>query len=336
MSKTLQTLILVVALFGLMALTACTREITTVQQVDPGASNCFNCHTDDPATDQYGLVNKQMEWSYSGHGIGAYVGYAGGRNGCSGCHSGAGFVARLDGETAVPYATTIGCWNCHAPHSNGDFALRVTTAQPLASGQSMDMGISNICTACHVGRTDATVACAPDTNGVAHITSTHWGAHHGPQGDLFYGYNGYEYDGVTYNRAVPASHNTDEARCFGCHGAANATADLGGHSFVMVNGAGAHNVAACNNCHSGLTDFDVNGVQTETEELLAELHAILEPLGLLDSAGHPLVSSGTPDEVGAAWNYIMVEEDRSLGVHNPEYVHDLLQASIDALSVPVK
>lgn len=334
MSKTLQTLILVAALVGLVALTACTREITTVQQVDPGASNCFNCHSDDPATDDYGLVHKVAEWENSGHGIGNYVAYAGGRSSCWGCHSGEGFVNRLTGAPETPYATTIGCWHCHAPHSTGDFALRVTEAQPLVSGQSMDLGASNVCTACHVGRTDAMVACAPDTNGVARITSTHWGAHHGPQGDLFYGYNGYEYEGVEYSRAVPTAHNTDAARCVGCHAAANSTPDLGGHSFAMTNASGGYNVAGCNNCHTELADFNVGDVQTETEELLAELHALLEPLGLVDADGHPLVSTGTPAEVGAAWNYIMVEEDRSLGVHNPAYIHDLLQASIDALTPP--
>ena len=117
MSTSRNFTLIIMALVAVLALVGCTREITTVEQIDPGASNCFNCHTDDPETDQYGLTDKQLEWSFSNHGIGAYVGYAGGRNGCSGCHSGAGFVARLDGATDVPYATTIGCWACHAPHS---------------------------------------------------------------------------------------------------------------------------------------------------------------------------------------------------------------------------
>ena len=334
MSKTLKTLLIVAGILGLVALTACTREITTVQQVDPGASNCFNCHTDDPATDQYGLTNRVAEWENSGHGIGNYVGYAGGRDGCSGCHSGNGFVARLQGDTTVPYASTIGCWNCHAPHSNGDFQLRVTDPQPLANGVTRDLGVSNICTACHVGRVTVEATVAADTAGVAHITSTHWGAHHGPQGDIMYGSNGYEMAGYTYRHEAPGQHY--QAGCFGCHGAKNATPDLGGHSFVMDNGT-ALNVIGCNNCHAELTDFDVNGVQTDTEELLAELHTILEGLGLLDANGGPVVSAGTPDQVGAAWNYLLVEEDRSLGVHNPHYVHDLLSASIDALGpIPVK
>ena len=33
----------------------------------------------------------------------------------------------------------------------------------------------------------------------------------------------------------------------------------------------------------------------------------------------------------AAWNFILVEEDKSEGVHNPAYVEALLQNTIDAL-----
>jgi hypothetical protein len=38
-----------------------------------------------------------------------YAGYAGGRSGCSQCHSGAGFVANIKGESEVPPATAITC-----------------------------------------------------------------------------------------------------------------------------------------------------------------------------------------------------------------------------------
>ncbi|PIV81781.1 hypothetical protein COW53_02520 [bacterium CG17_big_fil_post_rev_8_21_14_2_50_64_8] len=328
MSKTLKTLMIVFGLLVLIGLGACSSDVTTV--LDPGASLCFNCHSDQ---DTY-LIDKQMEWAYSSHGIGNYVAYAGGRSGCSGCHSGAGFEARLAGETEVPYATPIRCFSCHAPHSNANFNLRVTEPQPLASGYTMDLGVSNLCTACHVGRTSVDDAVPHDAT-EASVTSTHWGAHHGPQGDLFMGQNGYEYDGVTYRRAVPPAHNTDESRCFGCHGNDNPAIDLGGHSFIQDNGADEDNlnVASCNRCHSDLEDFDVNDVQTEVEDMMAELQGLLIGMGLLDSEGGLIKDvTGTPDEIGAVWNYILVEEDRSAGVHNPDYIRDLLQGSLDYLN----
>ena len=59
MSKICKTLIMVAGLLSLAALGACTREITTVQMVDPGASNCFNCHSDQDTQ----LIDMQMEGS---------------------------------------------------------------------------------------------------------------------------------------------------------------------------------------------------------------------------------------------------------------------------------
>jgi hypothetical protein len=334
MTATRNTLMILAALVLLLACAACTRDITTIEQVDSGPANCFSCHSDDD-TD---LTDKQYQWSFSSHGMGNYVGYAGGRSGCSGCHSGAGFEARLAGETEVPTGTPIRCFSCHAPHSNASFKLRVTDPQPLANGSTRDLGTSNICTACHVARRtveETVVQDYPDSTGLDQvtITSSHWGGHHGPQGELFYGGNGYEFDGYTYHRDVPPAHmNAELGRCYGCHGNASPNADLGGHSFNQRNAAGGYNVAGCNNCHSGLKNFDFNGVQTETVEMLEVLHGLLEPLGLIDADGHPVEDGvGTADQVGAAWNFLTVEEDRSKGVHNPDYVHDLLQSSIEAL-----
>ncbi len=52
---------------------------------------------------------------------------------------------------------------------------------------------------------------------------------------------------------------------------------------------------------------------------------------MVDADGHPVSSSTerTNDEAGALWNFLMVEEDRSHGIHNPQYARDLLQSSID-------
>jgi hypothetical protein len=48
-------------------------------------------------------------------------------------------------------------------------------------------------------------------------------------------------------------------------------------------------------------------------------------------AGNPVVGTYPEEQAGALWNYIRVEEDRSLGVHNSAYIKALLQAGIDAL-----
>jgi hypothetical protein len=42
----------------------------------------------------------------------------------------------------------------------------------------------------------------------------------------------------------------------------------------------------------------------------------------------------TSDEAGAIWNWLLIEEDRSWGVHSPSYMQGLLQSSIDFLNLP--
>jgi hypothetical protein len=38
------------------------------------------------------------------------------------------------------------------------------------------------------------------------------------------------------------------------------------------------------------------------------------------------------EEAEAAWNYILLMEDSSMGIHNPGYARALVQNSIEALS----
>jgi hypothetical protein len=102
-------------------------------------------------------------------------------------------------------------------------------------------------------------------------------------------------------------------------------------------------------CHSDAEDFDINGLQTEVAALIEELRELLVAKGLLAAETeyeigedgvieevvvgyHPVVGEYPAAESSALWNYIMIEiEDGSLGVHNPSYTVDLLNASIAAL-----
>jgi hypothetical protein len=91
-------------------------------------------------------------------------------------------------------------------------------------------------------------------------------------------------------------------------------------------------VSACQSCHSDAEDFDIEGVQTETKALIAELGELLEAKGLLDEEGEPVVGTYPAAQASALWNYIFIAiEDGSFGVHNPGYTKSLLEASIAAL-----
>ena len=84
-------------------------------------------------------------------------------------------------------------------------------------------------------------------------------------------------------------------------------------------------VDRCAACHSDLEDFDNNDVQTEVEELSAEVHELLEAEGMLLD-GHPVEGFYDEAKAAALWNYIfVVEEDASGGVHNSAYAMALLE-----------
>jgi len=316
----------VIAAVGL-ALAACSRDITRVEQVAAGPQACFECHTD---TSTF-LVAAVQQWEHSKHASGETT-YETGTS-CAGCHTSEGFLARVAGTavTSPENPTAIGCFTCHAPHTNGDFRLRWTAVATLESGVSFDLKAGNTCVACHHARRDVTtyIKPAPATT----TLSTRFGPHHGPQGDLLIGSNGYEYDGYTYEQTNHRSATTDG--CLDCHMRVATGIVTGGHSFNMEWDEGAEpilNTGACAKCHGALDDFDYGSTQTDVDGLVADLQARLVTAGLLSASGTPLEVATSADSAGAVWNLVLVKEDRSHGIHNPQYVRGLLQSSIEYIS----
>jgi hypothetical protein len=91
------------------------------------------------------------------------------------------------------------------------------------------------------------------------------------------------------------------------------------------------NVATCQGCHADATSLDVNGVQTEIEEKLAQVEEALKAKGLMDAEGTIVVGDYPEAEAAALWNFLFVEEDKSLGVHNPPFANAMLDAALEAL-----
>ena len=93
----------------------------------------------------------------------------------------------------------------------------------------------------------------------------------------------------------------------------------------------APSIEVCLGCHEGVENFDINGVQTQVQALHDELKSLLIAQGLLTEEGQPVVTEAVPEQFAAAlWNWVYIKEDNSLGVHNPTYTIDLLEASIAA------
>ena len=238
-----------------------------------GDLGCVDCHNDTTL-----ITGKMTAWEASLHGSGTATAYAGGRAGCSGCHSGGAFSEAIAAgtspglyEAADTDPTHQDCRTCHAIHTTytaADWALE--TSEPAAliafEGTNFDGGAGNLCAECHQPRSTLGEA----TDGMIEVTSTHWGPHHGPQAAMLLGLAG---GGETTGAAMAHATEVPDT-CVTCH-----LGETSGHTF-------APSVTACQTCHSGVEDFDINGVQTEVSEGLDALEAALVAKGwLVDAEG---------------------------------------------------
>jgi len=302
------------------AVTSCDRTITRIVSNDKPLS-CAQCH------DSSNLITgKQTEWAESVHGTGtAYL--RGTSASCAGCHSGNGFAERaaagLDPDEVTagdPDPTRQDCRACHMIHETytmDDFELK--TEAPVAlyavEGAVFDGGEGNLCVNCHQPRRSFPTP----VNGMVTGISSHWGPHHGPQSSMILGVAG---AGVT---GKPSGHYKGVPNtCVTCHMGAGLD-----HHFEP-------SLSTCQKCHTDATSFDVNGVQTEIEEMTNELGALLLQAHLINENGpdgHPIVTSAPEDQAIALYNWIYVaHEDKSMGVHNSDYAKALLQEGLDRMA----
>jgi predicted CXXCH cytochrome family protein len=269
---------------------------------------------------------------------------------CARCHSGSGFIDFIEGGkaelTTAPPLAKIACATCHDPHdATNEHQLRTLSAT-FANGVTISgIGPGALCMNCHHARVEAVSYTNDYLNNLSH-----YGPHHGPQGDMIAGMNGYQ-----FGWKFPSSPHMQAAEgCIACHmAAAGANADgsiqlFGSHSLNMVDPvSGKDNVAACEPCHgtsvgtsfdqklfyvNGNADLDgdgvANGLQIEIQGLLNRVARLLPPLG---DTTVVVDSSYTLLQAEAAYNWDFVSEDRSLGVHNPEYAYSLLAVSLQKL-----
>ncbi len=326
MKRTIVLLGTVLLLAVLVIGGGCERKVVIEQGDDLIASNnCFTCHGDEGI-----LSAAKGEWQNSIHASGNNVDYTNrGGTDCTACHDHQGFLDFTStGEVDSPYdmVSSIHCFTCHAPHTRGDLTLREIGPYTLINGDVFDHGAANLCVNCHHSRLSASSITADQS------VNRYWGPHHGPQGDLLNASNGYEFAGYEYGNTGHAN-NFDNSGCIGCHMGNPRTHvgyKIGGHSFNMIDEeSGATLVGVCETCHPEAEDYDIDGVQTEVAGLLEDLEALLFAAGIVDISGNTLTGTIADINVaGALFNYKMVEEDRSHGIHNPEYIIDLLESSI--------
>jgi Cytochrome c554 and c-prime len=299
---------------------------------------CNQCH-DAAVYHAYGT-----EWLNSLHAVTTTHPSGPGEEDCVRCHTGLGFIQYVDGVTnnIDPTYFPINCQACHEPHGETDPAgnphqIRAMTPVTFEDGTTVtNAGEGLLCMNCHHARVDAKT--------YATSYHSHFGPHHGPQGDMLEGVNGFSYD-----KAIPSSahRNAVTNTCATCHMQKLDRTDpdlvhVGGHTFEIAHN-GRDLVGACQQCHGpSVTDFDfplqdydgdgvIDGVQTEVQHLLDKLALLLPPVGQPKTTVSP-DATWTSKQLEAAYNYLFVQEDGSMGIHNTAYAVGLLKASIADLT----
>lgn len=295
-----------------------------------GTATCGACHDMSETVE-----TKILQWGNSIHATGGN--YARNTTDCAVCHTSQGFRERIvtGAETTADVITNpsnINCYTCHDIHDTytvADWKLRVTDPVTMwATGNTIDLGKANLCASCHQAR-PSDMPNVDDGNGSYVITSSHYGPHHGPQSSMMTADAAYMV-GTGYPTHNPHMDVTD--KCVTCHMADGYGAETGGHTWTMARSNGAVNTTGCLDCHSA--DEAVAHITTLDETIqgyLDELGALLVEKGVLSASGSIVPGTYTNDVAGAAFNYVYVMEDKSMGLHNPPFAKQLLQNSIAAI-----
>lgn len=305
-----------------------------------GSVTCLVCHEGDV------MEQKQAEFSMSVHRAGLVaVDYAGGRASCAQCHSHEGFVQYAEfGEVLgdITNPTAWKCNTCHGLHESfggSDYALRLNSpVHPIFdTTATMDLkGNSNLCANCHQSRSAEPAMDSDPGATTYYISSSHYGPHHGAQANVVAGMGFAEIEGsVAYPEAGSNYHlmyNGEANSCTGCH--MGTYGQGGGHTWIP-------NLDACIECHgTDMENYNYGGRQSTVEHQLEQIRDKLVEFGVVeyseaDAAYEPVVGTYPIDLARAFFNWVGLEEDRSMGAHNPKYINALLTNTLEALEAYV-
>ncbi len=251
------------------------------------------------------------------------------RSSCAGCHTSEGFAKAHDEDLAAmplpEVASLIGCVTCHDPHDAANEAqLRTTDDYSVLYDSNYPAtftgyGTAQVCVQCHHARRDVDNVDSQIADGY-----DHFGPHGSPQMDMFLGTGSYEIEGYDYESGRFGGdghmHQSISGGCVSCHMVPTGEHEDPGHSFEP-------NVSACTGCHGGAADFDINGFQTEIQNKMDQLAALIG----VDQEYWGDPDSTTAEQRAAAYAHVFVGNDGSHGVHNPDYAEALLDNAIASL-----
>lgn len=318
--------------------------------------NCTQCHTNDAT-----LFAVQNQYQNSVHATGdnferGSATYSLARF-CAPCHTHQGFMEVLSTgaqsvEAGSDNPAPVNCRTCHQIHVSGtaaDYALTTTDPVDLwnESHGTFDFGAkANLCAQCHQARVQEMPAMGAET---VTVSSSRYGYHHGPQAQVNAGVGAVEFAGSATIDGGPTSHGNPDANadgCATCHMASAFGAQAGGHTWKMsygLHGNMEDHAVGCQICHSSAEDFSYAGdVPSEILGLLQTLEGHLVRIGVKQAMSTDYTIHGLSvyantgdypgDVVGAFLNWQLFAEDRSLGLHNPDYARSVLTNTIAVVS----
>ncbi len=272
-------------------------------------------------------------WSESTHSV--PVVFAAGEAPCAGCHDGRAFAQDVSDPKQIKGRTPFGPWvvatDCLACHTGKGAALQKSGMVTIPTSKTpVTGGKGAVCMGCHnqFGK--------PDIN-----DATHAYPHYGPMADVLMGTGG-----MTQSLSLMSAerHSTIPDTCVACHFSSGAE----GHMFKPT-------TVKCKGCHQDFTsikafgavgDYDGNGkiepFVTEVDGLMSAVAGAVNKTANTDAfvalqGEIVFTSKGTTVTVvptsayQGAYNWELVDHDKSNGIHNPFYVVTLLQESYRAM-----
>ncbi|MBI5102957.1 MAG: hypothetical protein HZB33_14160 [Nitrospirae bacterium] len=391
-----------------------TKDITGYALNPLADSPCTICHNPHSAS---AVINRQ--WSLSRHAektaAGAWAHYnwsISSRASCQRCHTTTGVIAYLDflraAGSSVDPSKFVGpiapdanfrpqMLQCNGCHSNNKGGLRNPgrVAETYADGAIIrydDMGNSNLCLVCHVGR---------ESGGSITAKTGNWGSigfinsHYLSAGGTLFGTTGYEFTGINYDNVPFFLHDKigregswasidavegiagtgaltgKQGPCISCHMSFNINSEK--HTFLplaverndpdhplKITRVTDIRSTLCATCHRGayaLTVAEFEEQKTLLAEAMEAFDAQLKQRGYFwaDSNPYFFKSAGNTartnavinwlspfdaditgnttgkNNMGAAFNFNLIEHDPGAFVHNRYYVKKLIYDSIDWL-----
>jgi nitrate/TMAO reductase-like tetraheme cytochrome c subunit len=309
------------------------------------AAGCKSCHNPHDTTSRKAILADYSQNSGHGdvHGEGwiHYRWKGSDRATCARCHTTSSFVEYITKGPAayvppVYPATdntkqTLYCLGCHTDYSYKVRSIGAVTAT-YSNGATVtfpNIGKSNLCMNCHVGRENGDSI----KNSAANFATSQGfvNSHYLTGGATVYGTSGYEYATKDYTNVAYFEHDKigtaafpatgSGGPCVGCH------MTPARHTFkpVALNKATEQITSivstACAACHTGGYALTVAGLNTEREDLdaaLAALNAVLAGKGLYFAPANPYFFTGAYDPTYVEANQT-THCQKNLAVRNWQY-----------------